>query len=83
MLIRKFLCTLGLNIDGTPTEASDGGEDIIRGFGPSERLGISIAGIDVGGDRRLQRLCRAVGTAPDLLVGEECEESLDLVDPGC
>jgi hypothetical protein len=79
--IRKFLCTLGLNVEGSPAEASDGGEDVVRGFGPFEWLGISITGVDVGGDCRFQRLCRAMGAAPDLLVGEECEEALDLVGP--
>jgi hypothetical protein len=65
---------LGLNVERSSAEASDRGEDVVRGFGPSEWLGISITGVDVGGDYRFQRLGRAMGIAPDLLVSEECEE---------
>src|SRR5262245_25206706 len=49
------------------------------GRGPA--LGVCIAGVEVGGDSGLQRGSRAVGAALDLLVGEQCEEALDLVDP--
>src|SRR5512144_1444354 len=60
----------------------DGRQDILGGLGPAEGFGVGIAGIDIGGDCRLQLLDGAVSTALDLLFGEKREEPLDLVDPG-
>ena len=68
--------------DGTAAEPFDGREDIFGGLGPAEGLGIGIAGVDIGGDGRLQLLGGAVSAALDLLLAEEREEALDLVDPG-
>jgi hypothetical protein len=51
-----------------------------RRFGPAERVGIGIAGVNVG-DGRLQFYGRPIRAASDLLVGEQGEKALDLVDP--
>lgn len=59
----------------------DGGEDIVCGFGPAERLWIDVVGVDEGADVALERLGRAMDPAPDLLVGQEREKALDLIDP--
>src|SRR5512147_1179015 len=82
VLIQKFLSTLSLDGEGAAAEPFDGREDIIGGFGPAERLGVGIAGIDIGGDGRFQFLGGAVGTALDLVLAEKREEPLHLVDPG-
>jgi hypothetical protein len=63
-------------------EADDRGEDVVGALGPAEGLGIGVSGVDVGGDRRLKLGGGAVGAAPDLAVGEQAEEALDLVQPG-
>ena len=81
VLNQKFLSTLGVDRDSAVTKPFDGGQDVVGGFGPAKGLGLGIAGVDVGGDSGLQRGSRAVGAAPDLLVGEQGEEALDLVDP--
>ena len=69
------ILTLDLDVEGAAAEASDGGEDVVCGLGPADRLWIGVAGVDVGGDGGLQRLGGAVGTTPDLLFGEECKEA--------
>ena len=71
VLIQKFLSTLSLDGDGTTAKPFDRREDILGGFGPAEGLGIGIAGIDIGGNGRLQLLDGAVRTALDLLLAEE------------
>ena len=82
VLIQKFLSTLSLDGEGTAAKPFDGREDVVGGLGPAEGLGVGVAGVDIGGDGRLQLLDGAVSTALDLLFGEEREEPLDLVDPG-
>src|SRR6266404_7443078 len=69
VLNQKFLSTLGVDGDRAVTKPFDGGQDVVGGFGPAKRLGVGIAGVDVGGDGGLQRGGRAVGAALDLLVG--------------
>jgi hypothetical protein len=71
-----------LDVECASAEAYNRGEDIVCGLGPPERLWIGVAGVDVGGDGGFQCLGGAVGTALDLLFGEESEEALDLIDPG-
>jgi hypothetical protein len=53
------------------------GQDVICGFGPSERLGRGISAFDVGGDRVLQLGDGSMRAALDLLFGQEREEALD------
>ena len=69
----KFLWTLGLDMECATAEAGNRGEDIVCGLGSPERLGIGVAGVDVGGDGGFQCLGGAVSTALDLLFGEESE----------
>ena len=52
--ILKFLCTFCLSVECAVTEALDGCQDVIGGFGPAERLGRGISGFDIGGDRGLE-----------------------------
>jgi hypothetical protein len=63
-------------------EASDGGEDLVCGLGAAERLWIGILGIDVCLDCGFQGFGRAVGPALDLRFAEDCEDALELIDPG-
>ena len=51
-------------------------------FGPSERLGRGISDFDIGGDRGFQFGDGSMRAPLDLLFGQECEEALDLIDPG-
>lgn len=60
----------------------DGGEDVVCALGPSEGLGIGVVGVEVGCDGRLQFGGRQVCAAPDLFVGDQAKEALDLIDPG-
>ena len=62
-------------------EARDRGQDVIGGFGRSERFGIGVVAFDERGDVRLEGGDAAIDPAPDLLVGEEREEALELVAP--
>ena len=81
VLNQKFLCTLCLDGDGAAAEPFDGGQDVVGGLGPAERLGIGIAGVDVGGDGGLQ--LGVERWAPRLICCSvsKREEALDLVDP--
>ena len=54
-------------LEGSGAEALDGGEDVVGGLGPAEGLRVCIAGIDIGGDCRLQLLDGLVSAALDLL----------------
>jgi hypothetical protein len=69
----------GLN--GSETEAFDAGQYLIGGFCPSEGLGIVIDGVDVIPDGLFEFLGGAMDTPPQLLLGQESEETLDLVKP--
>ena len=62
-------------------EAFDGSKDVIGGLGPSERFGIGVVSFDEGGDVGPEGGYAAIDAAPDLLIGEEREEALDLVEP--
>ena len=63
-------------------EAFDSCEDVVGTLGPSEGLGIGVVGVEVGCDGRLQFRGRLVCAAPDLIVGDQAKEALDLIDPG-
>ena len=71
-----------MDVEGAAAEAVDGGEDVVGGLGPAERLGIGVSGVDVGVDGGFQGLGGSMGAALDLLFGQEREEALDLIDPG-
>lgn len=64
-----------------PAEAFDGSKDVIGGLGPSERFGIGIVSVDERSDVSSEGGDAAIDAAPDLLIGEEREETLDLVEP--
>ena len=63
-------------------EAFDGSEDVIGGLGPFEGLGVGVVMTDEVHDVGAQSLDAAIDAAPDLLVGDEREEALDLIEPG-
>ena len=44
--------------------------------------GSGVDGVDVVPDGLLEFLGRAMNPAPELFLGQECEEALDLVEPG-
>ena len=58
-------------------EALDGSQDVVGGFGPSERMGIAVVGFDIALDGGFE-LGGRWGAALDLLLGQEGEEALDL-----
>jgi hypothetical protein len=62
-------------------EAFDGSKDVVGGLGPSERLGIGVVSIDERSDVSPESGDATIDAAPDLLIGEEREEALDLVEP--
>jgi hypothetical protein len=72
----------GSDVESLETEALNGGENVVGGFGPAEGLGIGVDGVEVGLDRDFQFRRRAVDAAADLLFGDGGEEALDLIDPG-
>ena len=72
----------GSDVEGVETEALNGGENVVGGFGPAEGLRIGVDGVEVGLDRDFQFRRRAVDAAADLLFGDGGEEALDLIDPG-
>jgi hypothetical protein len=63
------------------TEALNGSQDVIGGFGPSERFWIGVVSFDERGDVGPKGGDTPIDAAPDLLIGEEREEALDLVEP--
>jgi hypothetical protein len=62
-------------------EAFDGCEDIVRRFGPLEWFGIDIVPADEGGDIGAKCVDALIDAAPDLFVGQQGEEALDLIEP--
>ena len=64
-------------------EALDGSEGGVGGLGLAEGRGVGVVCVDEGTNVGLELAGGAVGATPDLLVGEDDEEALDLVDPGC
>jgi Enoyl-CoA hydratase/isomerase len=77
----RFLYLNGEQSDGSGP-ALDGSEDIVGGFGPLEWLGIGIVMTDEVHNVGAQSLDAAIDAAPDLFVGDEREEALDLIEPG-
>jgi hypothetical protein len=67
---------------GCEAEPLDAGQNVVSRFGPEERLGVGVDGLDVGFDGSLQFDGRAMDAAADLSFGELGEEALDVVDSG-
>jgi hypothetical protein len=63
-------------------EALDTGQDLVGGLDPAKGLGLGIVALDEEADVALEIGHGSVGTAPDLLFGQQGEPTLDLVDPG-
>jgi Sulfate permease family len=64
------------------SKASDACQDLVCRLDPDEGLRSLIVCGKVKSDGALQRSDAAVTAAPDLLFGESCKPTLDLVDPG-
>jgi len=71
---------LGLSI--VPAEPFDGSKDVIGRLGPFEWLGIGVVMTDEVHNVGAQSLDAAIDAAPDLFVGDEREETLNLIEPG-
>ena len=54
LILKLSTCSLLVMVDCTATEAFDGSENVIGGFGPSERLWISVPNVDVSVNRALE-----------------------------
>ena len=64
------------------TEAFDGGEDAVGGFGPPEGLGVVVVLFDEGVDVGFELSGRGVHAAPQLFARQFGEPAFDLIDPG-
>ena len=81
VLILKFLCSCFMIADCSAAEAFDRSEDVVGRFYPSERFWIGVVSIDERSDVSPESGDAAIDATPDLLIGEEREEALDLVEP--
>ena len=63
------------------TEAFDGGEDVVGGFGPLEGFGVFVVLVDEGADVGFELAGRVVHTALQLLARQFGEPAFDLIDP--
>jgi predicted ATP-dependent endonuclease of OLD family len=89
--IADMTCLVGKNESGKTAlvsclrsshgEASDVGEDLVRGLHPHEWFGIRIVGGQEQANRVLQRTRAAVAAAPNLLLGQFGEPAFHLVYP--
>jgi hypothetical protein len=52
----------GDEVEGLEAEGLDGGEDGAGGFGPTERLGVGVDGVEAGSDRGFRRYARGSGS---------------------
>src|SRR5260221_5066734 len=64
------------------SKSGNASENLVGRLDPHEWLGLRIVGRQVEPDCVLQGSGAAVATTPDLLFGERCKPTLDLVDPG-
>ena len=62
-------------------EAFDGNQNLVCGFGPFERVRVSVVQVDEGTDVGLELSDGGVDTSQDLLAGEFSEPAHDLIDP--
>ena len=67
------------DFQGFEAEALNGGENVVGGFGPFERLWVGVDPVEISSDRGFQLGGGAVDAAADLLFGEVGEEALDLI----
>jgi hypothetical protein len=63
-----------LSVECAATEALDGCQDVIGGFGPAERLGRGISDFDIGGDRGLKFGDGSMHPTLDLLFGKSAKK---------
>ena len=63
-------------------EPSDGGQNLVCGFGPSKGLRLLVVDFDELPDGVFKLFDAAMRTTFDLPLGEQCEPTLDLVEPG-
>tara|TARA_R110002111_G_scaffold41666_1_gene77136 strand:- start:23 stop:187 length:165 start_codon:yes stop_codon:yes gene_type:complete len=54
---------------------------MVGGLGPSEGFGISVMLIDKAGDCGMESVKATMDAAPDLALGDQGEEALDLINP--
>src|SRR6266571_6859391 len=72
----------GMGVEGALREASDAGEDLVRGLGPDERLGFGVVDVDEFSDRLLQLRNATVTATTDLLSRQLGEPALNEIEPG-
>src|SRR6516225_6346025 len=82
VLNQKFATLRYLGLSIVPAEPFDGSKDVIGRLGPFEWLGIGVVMTDEVHNIGAQSLDAAIDAAPDLFVGDEREETLNLIEPG-
>src|SRR6266446_10162024 len=78
----RVLIRGAMDIEGALCEASDAGEDLVRGLGPNERLGLRVVDVDELADGLLEFGDATVTAASDLLLRQLREPALNEIEPG-
>ena len=82
VLNQKFATLRCLGLSIVAAEPFDGRKDVVGGLGPFEWLGIGVVMTDEVHNVGAQCLDAAIDAAPDLFVGDERKEALNLIEPG-
>ena len=70
-----------MSFDGSMSEASDAGENLVGGFGPLKRARLLIVSVEKLRNRTFQLADAAMRSAANLLVGEFRKPTLDQIQP--
>lgn len=70
-----------MGLQSACSESGDRSQNLIRGFYPTEWLGLRVVRVDVGADRCSELLRGRMRSAAQCVFGEEPKESLDLIQP--
>ena len=70
-----------MNGESGSGKASDGGQDLVGGFGPAKRFRLLVVYGDEFPDGSFQFLYAAVRSALDLSLGKQREPTFDLIEP--
>jgi hypothetical protein len=71
-----------MSFEGSKSEASDAGENVVGGFGPLEGARLLIVGVEKLRNRAFQFADAALRSPANLLVGKLRKATLDQIQPG-